>query len=328
RVRNTGTAEARGVSATFLPAGPGTEGVIAEMGKTLQLGTIPPGSSKEFTLTLRPDGSAVSPAAFAVRLDEERGKFSVFETLSVGTKAPTPGTEEAGFAAFRKGDYNQAIASFEKVAASGRASKEVYYALGLSYFKNRNRSRCLSSMKKSSALGSEEASAWMKANTAPVEITTVTYRQLEADPFEGYTPPVGLGVLPFADSLTHDTPLTEGLYNALKAKNEALRIFPFSTIKSRQASWGLTALSPSNRQILSALEKEISMNFAVAGLTRDEQASAFNMQIIRCRDGKVVLAQEFHTTKNSTALDDAVMLLLKGRLPVYTASRTIEVRLP
>jgi len=328
RVRNTGSGEARGVSATFLPAGPGTETVIAEMGKTVPLGLITQGSSKEIPLTLRGPGSAGIPAAFTVRLDEERAKFSVFETIAVPGTGPAPGTEEAGFAAFKRGDYNQAIASFEKVVAKGKGSREVYFSLGLSYFKNRNRTRSLLSMQKSSALGNPDAKRWIRENTVPVEVVSVTYKQAAADPFQGYTPPVGLGLLPFTDSLRHDTPLTDRLYNALKAKNQSLRIFPYSTIKSEQVSRGLTSLSPADRKILGALEKDLSMNFAVAGVARDTAGSAFTMQIFRCRDGAPVLVRECRTSRTSTAIDDAVMLLLKGRVPVYTTTHVAEVRLP
>jgi hypothetical protein len=328
RVQNTGTGEARGVSATFFAAGTGTESGIAEIGKTIPLGTIAQGASKEIMLTLKPAGKAGGPAVFVVRLNEERSKFSVSETLSVQVKGAVEGAEEAGFEAFNKGNYNQAIASFERVVAAGKASQDVYFRLGFSYFKNRNRVRCLASMQKSSGLGSNEAKAWLNENTAPVVSTTVTYKQIEPDLFEGYNPPVGLGVLPFADSLRHDTPLTDRVYKTLKAKNETLRVFPFSTIKSEQASWGLNALDPSNRQILSALEKDLSMNFAVAGVAADTMGSAFSMQVIRCRDGTPVYTQEFRTSRSSTAIDDAVMLLLKGRVPVYTKSSTLEVKLP
>ncbi len=329
RVRNTGSGEARGVSATFLPPAGGTDAGLAESGKTVQLGTITQGGgAKDLTLTLTPPANAEGPAAIVVRLDEERAKFSVFETLSVIVKGAGAGTEEAGNAAFRKGDYNRAIASFEKAAARGKASKELYFNLGLSYFRNRNRVRCLACMQKSSALGSREAKAWIRDNTVPVEFTTVTYTQAEADPFEGYTPPIGLGVLPFADSLGHNTALTEKLYDALRAKNEKLRIFPFSTIKSEQVSWGLTALSPSNRQILAALEKELSMNFAVAGIVRDSTGPSFSMQILRCRDGAPLVTKEFRTTGSASAIDDAAMFLLKGRVPAYRTSQSLEVKLP
>jgi hypothetical protein len=327
-VQNTGTGEARGVTASFPAPAPGTESGIAETGRTIPLGTLAPGSSKEITLTLKPSRRVKGPAAFVVWLDEESSRFSVSETLSVQVKPAGEGAEEAGFAAFNKGDYNQAIASLEKVVAAGKATKEDYYRLGFSYFKTRNRARCLASMQKSSGLGSNEAKAWLNDNTTPVVGITVTYKQVEPDPFDPYNPPVGLGVLPFADSLGRDTPLTARLYNALKAKNESLRVFPFSTIKSEQTSWGLTALAPSNRQILSALEKDLSINFAIAGVARDTTGSAFSMEVIRCRDGEPVLTQEFRTSTNSTAIDDAVMLLLKRRAPVYTMSRTVEVKLP
>jgi hypothetical protein len=324
-VQNAGTGEARGVTASFPVPAPGTESGIAETGRTIPLGTIAPGSSKEILLTLRPPGAGGRPAAFVVRLDEESSMFSVSETLSVQVRPAGGGAEETGLAAFKKGDYNQAIASFEKAVAAGKASKDVYFKLGFSYFKTRNRGRCLANMQKSAGLGSTEAKKWLSMNTVPVEIATVTYKRIDTDPFEGYAPPVGLGVLPFSDSLMHNTPLTQKLYDALKAKNETFRIFPYSTVKSEQASWGLTALSPSNAQILTALEKDLSMNFAVTGIARDTAGSAFSMQIIRCRDGALVFSQEFRRSTGSTAIEDAVMLLLKGRVPLYSASNTVEV---
>jgi hypothetical protein len=327
-VQNTGTGEARGVTASFPAPSPGSASGLAETGKTIPLGTIAPGSSKEISLTIKAKGAARGPATFVVWLDEESSRFSVSETLSVQVKPAGSGAEEAGLAAFNTGDYNQAIASFERVVAAGNATKEVYFRLGFSYFKTRNRSRCLAAMQKSSGLGSNEAKAWLNENTTQVVSTTVTHKQIDPDLFGGYNPPVGVGVLPFLDSLRHDTPLTIRLYNALKAKNETLRVFPFSTIKSEQASWGLTPLDPSNRQILSALEKDLAMNFAVAGVARDTTGSSFTMQVIRCRDGEPVLTQEFRPSTNSTAIDDAVELLLKGKAPVYTSSRTMEVKLP
>jgi len=328
RVRNTGSSDARGVSATFLPAGPGTDPGLAEMGRTLPLGTIVQGAAKEMLLTVRPPGSSKGTAAFVVRLDEERGKFSVFETLSFVVKGASPADEESGFAAFRKGEYARAIAIFEKVVAAKKASKEVYYSLGLSYFRSLNTTRCLPNVQKSAALGSTEAKNWIRANTIPVDVTTVTYRQQVTNPFAGYNPPVGLGVLPFTDPLMHDTPLTGKLYEALREKNESLRIFPYSTIRSEQAARGLSPLSPQSPKILDALEKVLSINFVITGAAHDTLASAFSMDLLRCSDGATVISHEFRTSTTSTAIDDAVMLILKGSSPVYKMSHALQVRLP
>ena len=326
RVQNTGTGEARGVSATFLKAG--EEAGIAEIGKTVPLGTIAPGSSMELSLTLRPGLSAAGPAAFVVSLDEERPRFSVSETLSVRVTPQGTGAEEAGFAALKRGEYSRAIASLEKVVAAGNPSKEIYFGLGFSYFKNRNRERCLANMQKSSDLGSNEAKAWLKDNTTSAEIITVSYKQIDFDPFEGDTPPVGLGVLRFPDSLKRDTPLTEKIYAALKAKNETFRIFPYSTIKSEQDSRRRISPGQSDRRMLSELARDLSMNYVVAGIARDPLGSAFSMQLIRCGNGATVLTQEFRSSRNSTAIDDAVMFILKGKVPVYSGSRTVEVKIP
>jgi hypothetical protein len=325
RVRNTGSGEARGVSATFLPAGPGTEPGLAEMGKTVPLGLIAQGAAKEVPLTVRPPGSSKGIAAFVVRLDEQRAKFSVFETLSFLVKGAMPAEEESGFAAFRKGEYIQAIAIFEKMVAARKASKEVYFNLGLSYFKSRDRARCLPNMQRSAALGSTEAKNWIRANTISVDVVTVTYRQAVTDPFSGYTPPVGLGVLPFTDSLNHDTPLTGKMYDALRAKNESLRIFPYSTITSEQATRGLNTLSPSSPKMLDALEKVLSINFVITGEAHDSPGSAFRMDVIRCSDGGTIISHEFKTSTTSTAIDDAVMLILKGRSPVYKMSHSLTL---
>ena len=149
-VQNTGTGEARGVTASFPAPSPGSASGLAETGKTIPLGTIAPGSSKEISLTIKAKGAARGPATFVVWLDEESSRFSVSETLSVQVKPAGSGAEEAGLAAFNTGDYNQAIASFERVVAAGNATKEMYFKLGISYFKTRNRARCLATMQKSS----------------------------------------------------------------------------------------------------------------------------------------------------------------------------------
>ena len=327
-IRNTGSADARGVTATLLPAGPGTDPGLSEMGKTLPLGMILQGASKDVTLTVKPPLNAKGTAAFVVRLDEEKAKFSVFETLSFLVKAAAPSEEESAFASFRKGDYARAIPGFEKMVASRKATREVYFSLGLSYFKNGNSARCLLNMQKSASLGSTEAKSWIRANTTPVDVTTVTYRQEATNPFAGYAPPVGMGVLPFTDSLRHDTPLTGKIYDALRAKNESFRIFPYSTIKTEQATRGLAATNPSSPKILDALEKVLSINFVIAGEAHDTAGSAFRMDVLRCSDGTTVISREFRTSTTSTAIDDAVMLVFKGKSPVYRSSRSLEVKLP
>ena len=177
----------------------------------------------------------------------------------------------------------------------------------------------------SAALGSTEAKTWIRANTIPVDVVTVTYRQVVTDPFSGYTPPVGLGVLPFTDSLTHETPLAGKMYDALRAKNVSLRIFPYSTIKSEQETRGLNTLSPSSPKILDALEKVLSINFVITGEAHDTLGSAFRMDVIRCSDAGTVLSHEFKTSTSSTAIDDAVMLLLKGKSPVYKMSHSLKL---
>jgi hypothetical protein len=328
RVRNTGTGEARGVSVTFFAAGPASETAIAEIGKSIPLGNILQGSSKDLTLTLKPDKNADGSMAIAARVNEEREKFSIAETLSVQVSGNLAAAQLSGFTAFKKGDYLRAIASLERVVAGGKATRDVYYALGVSYFKNRDGRRCLANMQKSSSLGSKEAKAWIRENTSVFDVTTVTYKQIAPDPYEGYRSPVGLGVLPFADSHGHDTPLTRKLYEALKEKNDRMRIFPFSTIEAQQGSWGLSTLTPSNKRILIALEDQLSMNFAVSGTVYDTLGTEFSLQLIRCKDAATIFTQEFRTTGSSTAIDDAVKFLLKGVAPVYTSSRGVEVKFP
>jgi hypothetical protein len=69
------------------------------------------------------------------------------------------------------------------------------------------------------------------------------------------------------------------------------------------------------------------MNFAVTGIAGDTAGSAFSMQIIRCRDGALVFSEAFRKSTSSTAIEDAVMLLLKGRVPLYSESNTAEVNI-
>jgi hypothetical protein len=340
-ITNSGAATAHGAVVTLAPEGRVKDLRIVRVDS---LGEIKPGEVRIEKIEVSvPDDARSQKGTLAITVSADPGPVTadtrvdidirgvvppVHDTLSVAVKLPPPGPKEAGFEAFRRGDYNTAIASLEKVVSSGKATKEVYFTLGLAYFRNRNRSRCLADMKKASGLGSAEARIWLRENTTPVEIVSVAYKQVDPDPFQGYSPPIGLGVLPFADSLAHDTPVTEKMYGALKSKNVKHRIFPYSTVRSEQATWGLTALAPSNKRILSALESELSINFAVTGTVLDTAGSVFTMRVIRCKDGAAVFTHLFRTTSASSAIEDAVTLLLKGKVPVYTVSHTQEVNLP
>jgi len=331
RVSNTGTGDARGVSASIAPdsTGGADRARVRAMDRPVKsdIGALRAGTSRDIPVDVHAGADATGTAFFVVTLTEAREKFGRTDTLSVPVLSASEDAEAQGFNSFRRGDYRRAAEFFEKVAASGKASKDVYYALGVSYSKMQNRSRSLSVMQRASSLGSEDAKTWLAEHTTTVETMTVTYANRTADPFEGYNQPIGLGILPFTDAQMRNTPLTEKLYDALRKQNKAFRIFPFSTIQSEQTSLGLNTLAPSNREILAGLERDLSMNFAVGGSTGDTSAAVFTMQILRCRDGQMVYSQEFRTSRSSTAIDDAVLFLLQGKVPLYTRSHGVEVKL-
>jgi len=332
RVTNSGTGEARKVSAAISAlAGKGdlhmTDPATKKAVVSAGLGSIARGASREIPLNVNPGADGTGTAQILVTIAEERHRFDLVDTVAVTVLPAEAGAEATGFDAFRRGDYRRAAGFFEKIAAAGKASKDVYYALGVSYFKLQNRPRCLSVMQRASSMGSEDARTWLAGHSTTVETVTVTYATRTADPFEGYSQPIGLGILPFTDMQMHNTSLTGKLYDALRKKNKAFRIFPFSTIQSEQSALGLTTLAPSNKEILAGLERDLSMNFAVGGSASDTTAAAFTMQILRCRDGQMVYSQEFRTSATSTAVDDAVLFLLQGKVPLYSMSREVEVKL-
>lgn len=340
-ITNSGAATAHGAVVTLAPGGELKDLAIARIDS---LGEIKPGEVRVEKLPLSvPDNARSQKGALAVSVSAGPGPATadtrvdisvhgitppVRDTLTVSAKPRPAGILETGLEAFSRGDYNRAIAALEKVAASGKGTKEVYYTLGISYFRNRNRPRCLASMKKSSVLGSAQAKEWISENTSPVDVVSVTYKQAGADPFKGYAPPVGIGVLPFVDSLAHDTPVADSLYIGLKSRNVKHRIFPYSTVKSEQDSWGFAALAPSSRKVLKVLESDLSINFALTGTVLDSLGSAFRMTVYRCKDGAPVFAHVFRTTSASSATADAVTYLLTGKVPAYRVSHTLEVNLP
>ncbi|HTO93732.1 MAG TPA: hypothetical protein VMM80_05150 [Bacteroidota bacterium] len=330
RVTNAGTGEGRGVSAIVSPDTGATDsahGGVRALRKTVKtdVGVLRAGAYQEIPLDIRPPANAAGSASLLVSISEERRKFAFADTLSLQILPASAGVEGQAFDSFRRGDYRRAAGLFEKIAATGKGSKEVYFALGASLFTLREQKRSLAAMQKASLLGSADARGWLASHTTTVERVSVTYTKHASDPFGGYKPPIGIGILPFTDLQMQETPLTDEIYAALKKKNKKFRIFPNSTILSEQTALGLTSVAPSSKEILAGLERDFSMNFAVGGSNADTASAVFTLQILRCSDGETVASQEFRNSETSTALNDAVHFLLDGRVPKYTRSRNVEL---
>ena len=331
RVMNSGTGEARGVAAVIAPdsakaafAGPNKRA----SDRTLKedIGALASGASHDIALDVRVLKEATGNITIVVGVTGENTTFGYTDTLSVHVLSAAAAMEARGFVSFRRGDYRGAAGLFEKLLSTGKASKEACYALGVSYFKLQNQPRCIAVMQKASSMGNEDAKNWLADHANTVETVTVVYAGRTADPFEGYSQPIGLGILPFTDAQMQSTPLTDKMYEALRKKNKTFRILPYSTIESEKTALHLTSLSPSNSEILAGMERDFSMNFAVGGTTGDTTAAVFTMQILRCRDGQLVYSQEFRNSKTSTAVNDAVRFLLEGKVPLYKRTRTVEVK--
>lgn len=159
-------------------------------------------------------------------------------------------------------------------------------------------------LKQSSALGSEGI--------------TVAYESIEVDPFDGFNPPVSIGILNFTGPGGKGTEFSAKFYEALKSANQSFRIYPYSTMKAEQNALGLTSINPSSKQVLSALGDELSLDFVVTGVMTGESDSSFSLQLIRCAGGITVFSQQFMTSSTSRALDDAVLFLLNRQVPIYT----------
>lgn len=329
QVRNSGNGPAGNVNAWVSPLVPGTQVSFDGRSQPVRLGTLEHGASKDLVVNLK---TAAHPnqnaAAFVITLWEERRKSAVAETLSVSVKAAGSVAEEAAFAAFKRGDFIEAIRSFEKVVSLGKASAEVYFSLGVAYYRDRNPVRCLSNMQKSARLGSNDAARWLEENTYASERVTVSYMALTSDPFAGYAQPIGLGILGFRDSLDRETAVAARIYEVLKANNKSFRIFPYTTIKQEHASLNLGDLDASNRQVLGALEKDLSVNFVVTGTAGDSLGSSITLHLVRSKDATTVLTREFRSSTGSTALDDLALLLLKRQSPVYHTKQVVSVRMP
>ena len=329
QVRNSGSGASRNITATAAPIGTGTAVSFEGRLQTVRLGPLEQGASRDLPLTVKTAaGAAQGTAAFVITLKEERRKSAIAETLSVAVRSAGSIAEEAALAAFRKGDYIEAIRSFEKVTALGKASREVYYSLGVAYFRDGNPTRCLSNIQKAARMGSGEAGRWLEENTFQSERVTVTYTPLSSDPFEGYAQPIGLGILAFKDSLGRETALASRIYDVLKARNKSFRIFPYSTIKEEQASLGIARLDGSDRRGLAALEKDLSVNFVLSGISGDSIGSSISLRLVRSRDASIILTREFRSSTSSTALDDVALFLLKKQSSVYHTKQIVSVKMP
>ena len=328
QVRNSGSGVSRSITASASPIGAGTAVSFEGRVQTVRLGPLEQGASKDLPLTVKTAaGSSQSTAAFVISLKEERRKSAIAETLSVAVRSAGSIAEEAAFAAFRKGDYIEAIRSFEKVTSLGKASREVYYSLGIAYFRDGNPTRCLLNMQKAAHMGSGEASRWLEENTFQSDRVTVTYTPLSADPFAGYAQPIGLGILAFKDSVGRETALASRIYDVLKAKNKSFRIFPYSTIKEEQTSLGIGRLDGSDRRGLAALEKDLAVNFVLSGTSGDSIGSTITLRLVRSKDASIVLTREFRSSTSSTALDDVALFLLKKQSSVYHTKQIVSVRM-
>jgi hypothetical protein len=326
-VLNVGNGQAREVSATVLPLEPASDVVVISTAIGLSLGSIEPGARKDIEFVFGTGREhAGDRVAFLLKLGEKRPQFSMNDTVFVALKAPLPTPEELAFIAYRRGDYTEAIQQFENVVATGSASPEVFFGLGMSYYKTDNSPRTLENIREAAGLGSTEAKRWLKENTISKEIITVSYTIVSSGSFAGYTPPIGLGILNFEGVGNKDAAFSNKFYEELKLKNESFRIYPYSTLEEEQSLLGVASLDPSNRQVLSALEKELSVNFVVTGSVNDESGSSLRIHLIRCADGATVFDREFYTSTTSTALNDAIFFLLNGRVPAYVRKPTTTIK--
>jgi hypothetical protein len=146
---------------------------------------------------------------------------------------------------------------------------------------------------------------------------TVSYKAMEVDPFDGFPLPISLGILDFTGPGGESTDLSVKFYEALSAANGSFRIFPSSTLKAEQNGLGLASFSSTSKEVLSALGRELSIDFVIAGVTTDSLNSSISVQMIKCASGIRVFSFQFKTSANSRALDDAVRFLLNRQVPIY-----------
>ncbi|MEW6511072.1 MAG: hypothetical protein AB1428_08965 [Bacteroidota bacterium] len=172
----------------------------------------------------------------------------------------------------------------------------------------------------------QPADRYTQSVATSAEFADVSYKAIAINPFDGFTSLIGLGILDFAGPDGQQTDLSVKLYQALKSSNQSYRIFPFPTIRAEQTSLGLESLKPTNKEVLRALEKELSVDFVITGAMTDEADSAFTMQLIRCAGGITVFSHQFRSSITSSALNDAVRFLVHQEVPMYVERHTRVAR--
>jgi serine/threonine protein kinase len=146
----------------------------------------------------------------------------------------------------------------------------------------------------------------------------VSYKAIKVDPFDGFAPPISLGILDFTGPEGKPTDLSAKFYEALSTANRSFRIFPCSTLEAEQKGLGLASFDPSSKEVLNALGRELSVDFVITGAATNEVDSSFTMQMIKCTSGIRVFSLQFRNSSSSCALDDAVLFLLNRQVPVYS----------
>jgi hypothetical protein len=126
-----------------------------------------------------------------------------------------------------------------------------------------------------------------------------------------------------------DAALTEMVLDTLRSRSEVLEkftLFPYSSLNEQKKSLGIDKLDPTDKQVLEKLDKNMDIKFVVYGVAIDEDLSRFTLEVVRTSDGNKVFSQQFQKSRNSTPLNDAVMVFAAFVQPVYKTHELLEFR--
>jgi hypothetical protein len=237
-----------------------------------------------------------------------------------------PGFEERAARFVGTGSYDSLITLSVKQILLTPDSAAPYYYAGLGYEQKRDLKSCLAYYQKAADRGHVQSARWIKENRIR-DVTRVSYRPLNPNPFAAFTGTIGLGILRWNGPGGGASEITTKLYERLKESPDVVRrfaLYSMSSLDTLSRTLKLGSLDAGDRQLLKGLDAKLAVRFVVTGTEIDERT--LSLKVIRTSDGSVVIDKECKSSETSTALGDAVLLFQSGKMPAYRLEPVVESR--
>jgi hypothetical protein len=291
---------------------------------------LPPDSVATFSCPLVVDERfSANLIGISIRIQERRPTLFVEESTELHIGTSTPGFEESVMEYLRRGAYDSAITVCKMALANRPRDPLPYFCLGKAYYQKKDSNKCLGAFQEAARLGHEGAHQWLAENTVSRNETTVSRNKIVGNLLASAQYPVGLGVLKFSTSRGTHSALTQIVVDSLKSRPRVLEkftLYPYSSLDEQRTSLGIESLDPHDLKALAKLEKLMDIKFVVYGVAMNEDFSRFDLNVVRTSDGKTVFSQQFRKSRNSTPINDAVMVFESFMRPVYRNHEIVEFR--